>query len=97
MLRDHRTVTTVVSSDLCMSCGICQPSCHVDAITIINDKKKGMFIPVIDESICDFCEEATVGKCVIVCPGVEVNFTRLADKFIEGEHHSQVLGHYNKC
>ena len=97
MLRDHRTVTTVVSSDLCMSCGICQPSCHVDAITIVNDKKSGMFIPIIDESICDFCEESKVGKCVIVCPGVEVNFTKLSQKFIEGTKHSPILGNYDKC
>ena len=97
MLRDHRTVTSVVSSDLCMSCGICQPSCHVDAITIINDKKRGMFTPVIDESICDYCEEAKVGKCVVVCPGVEVNFAKLSQKFIEGQNNSPILGTYDKC
>lgn len=97
MLRDHRTVTTVVSSDLCMSCGICQPSCHVDAIKIVNDKKKGMFIPVIDDSICDYCDEAKVGKCVIVCPGVEVNFAKLSQKFIEGPNQSPILGKFIKC
>jgi coenzyme F420 hydrogenase subunit beta len=94
MLRDHRTITSVVTSDLCMSCGICQPSCHVDAISIINDPKKGMFIPVIDEDVCDLCDDAKVGRCVVVCPGVEVKFDVLTKKFLDNSKYLNLLGNY---
>ena len=97
MLRDYQTVTPVVVDDLCLSCGICKPSCHVNAIDIVNDQKRGMFIPFIDEQVCDLCDNAKVGRCVIVCPGVEVNFDKLSQKFLDGTNISPELGHYDKC
>ena len=65
-------VNSIVTDDLCLSCGFCEPTCPNNAISIIFDSERGYHIPKINEKKCD-----DSGLCYKVCPGVEVNFNEL--------------------
>ena len=47
---------------LCCSCGICKSVCRKGAIKYT--RKKGMFVPQINQSQCNDC-----GLCAYICPG----------------------------
>jgi coenzyme F420 hydrogenase subunit beta len=51
---------------LCMGCGACQWACPVNAISLCDIVDKGIR-PCVDENLCQKC-----GKCVEVCPGIEL-------------------------
>ncbi len=51
---------------LCMGCGACQWACPVNAISLCDIVDKGIR-PCVNETSCKKC-----GKCVEVCPGVEL-------------------------
>ncbi|MGE5404385.1 MAG: 4Fe-4S binding protein [Candidatus Saccharibacteria bacterium] len=50
-------VEPVIDADMCISCGICEEACPVNAIEIVDD------VPVIDQSKC-----IKDGKCMTACP-----------------------------
>jgi len=94
MLTDYQTVTKIVEDDLCLSCGVCLPVCPEEAIHIELDKKRGYFVPIINYDKCDYCGIMKNGKCVVVCPGVEVNFAKLSQQLSMGEAKSDILGSF---
>jgi coenzyme F420 hydrogenase subunit beta len=62
------TINKVVTSKLCISCGICAGICDKKAIEFV--WTAGMYYPVIDSSRCTQC-----GLCYRVCPGVNNEIT----------------------
>ncbi len=93
MLTQYQTVENVVHDGLCMGCGVCQGICPQQAIQMDLDDKMGYFIPKIDYSVCDYCDKMKNGKCVVVCPGIEVDFDKLGHRWIGGNQPSDILGH----
>lgn len=56
------TIENVVASKICVSCGMCQSICPMEAIKM-SVTKDGFFHPVIDDTTCVKC-----GKCLSACP-----------------------------
>lgn len=96
MLTQYRTVEKIVKDNLCMGCGVCSSVCPESAIQVGMDKNKGYFTPSIDNSICDYCSQMKNGKCVIVCPGVEVDFQKLGNRWVNGNAETDILGSFLK-
>jgi coenzyme F420 hydrogenase subunit beta len=61
----------VLENGNCHQCGVCVGVCPVDAITIEQHEKKGMY-PVFHRSLCTDCD-----LCHIACPGEEFDWNGL--------------------
>ncbi|HJL79228.1 MAG TPA: Coenzyme F420 hydrogenase/dehydrogenase, beta subunit C-terminal domain [Candidatus Marinimicrobia bacterium] len=96
MLTQYRTVEKVVNDNLCMGCGVCSSICPENAIQIGMDQKRGYFVPSIDNDACNYCGQMKNGKCVIVCPGVEVDFQKLGNRWVNGNAEADILGSFVK-
>ena len=67
-----KTIKLVAKNDLCTGCGTCTALCPENAIKMVVDEKKGIYIPKIDEKKCNHCS-----VCYKVCPGHEINYDAL--------------------
>jgi heterodisulfide reductase subunit A len=67
-------IVAFVDEDRCRGCGRCEKACEYGAITILEDKKKGVLVSKIDEIRCEGC-----GQCAVVCcnKAITVNGFRL--------------------
>lgn len=74
-----------IPRSLCMSCGVCVPSCHLSIIQIDNG---GFGYPYLVDETCDQCN-----VCIKVCPGESVDFERLAAPLAGPRYHPYV-GYY---
>lgn len=84
-------IVEVVNNGLCRQCGTCITACPNRAVKYSWDYKNGYKINV-DSDKCTDC-----GVCYEVCPGREVNFLRLEEEFLDGDHSSPLIGCYQKC
>jgi len=66
------TIAKVINYNLCTGCGTCAAICAQEAISLVVDEKKGVYIPVIEEEKCNQC-----GICLKICPGLEIDFKTL--------------------
>ncbi len=57
-------IQITVKHNLCIGCGTCVATCPKKALTLVEDKRKGIFFPKI-EGACSHC-----GVCLKVCPGM---------------------------
>jgi len=73
----------LINSGLCLGCGTCVAICPVNAINLIQNSKKGLYLPTIDLNSCIKCN-----KCIECCPGNEVNF-KILSNFIFGDENFQ--------
>lgn len=67
-------IVAFVDEERCRGCGRCEKACEYGAITIFEDKKKGVLVSKIDEIRCEGC-----GQCAVVCcnKAITVNGFRL--------------------
>jgi coenzyme F420 hydrogenase subunit beta len=85
-------IDSVLDSGLCCGCGTCAGICSQNAIEMVVDHNKGIYIPVIDVNKCKEC-----GLCYKVCPGHAVNFDEF-NKDLFGKSPSDIrLGNYENC
>lgn len=91
-LHEQPNVTAIRESGLCMGCGTCEPACPVDAIRVIVDKSRGIYLPTVDAYSCTQC-----GFCLEVCPGAEVDIERLSARFVDGPATDPLLGSFTAC
>ena len=55
-------IVAFVDEERCRGCGRCEKTCEYGAITITEDKKRGVLVSKIDEIRCEGC-----GQCAVVC------------------------------
>lgn len=72
-------VNQIVDRGLCVRCGACDPACPVDIIKF--DEQAYPYIT--EESECI----KTCTRCLKVCPGEEVDFTKLDAQFFDMQPH----------
>lgn len=86
------TIVQVVKDGLCTGCGTCVALCPEDAIKLTIDKKKGIYIPELNEEKCNDC-----GTCFKVCPGQWVDFKQLNLEIFGNEPEDILIGNYINC
>lgn len=88
-MNENRTVARVVIDELCAGCGTCAAICPQNAITMVIDRRKGIYIPALDTEKCNTC-----GICFTVCPGHSVDFQTLNRQAFGSDSDDILLGHY---
>ena len=88
----NETIAQVVKNDLCTGCGTCVALCPKEAIELRIDKKKGIYVPKLNEEKCDNC-----GTCYKVCPGHSVDFKQLNLEIFGKEPEDILIGNYLDC
>ncbi|CAD7775855.1 hypothetical protein AIOGIFDO_01849 [Candidatus Methanoperedenaceae archaeon GB37] len=86
------TIASVVKDGLCTGCGTCIALCPEEAIELTINKKKGIYIPKLNEEKCNKC-----GICYKVCPGHEVDFKQLNLEIFGKEPEDILIGNYLNC
>jgi len=87
-----KSISKIVENGLCTGCGTCVGICPVDAIEMVIEHKKGIYIPQLDEEKCNQC-----GLCFDVCPGHSVDFRKLNQEIFGKEPDDILLGNYINC
>lgn len=91
-MNNASTIEPVVRAGLCTGCGTCVGICPRDAVWIVIDQKKGLYVPAVDRDSCNEC-----GLCLDVCPGHAVDFGQLNRDIFRKESEDFVLGNYLNC
>ena len=63
MSRVRKTIDDVVAQGLCMGCGVCEAACPVAAIRVIRDRRRGLFVPVVDGKTWFVCNTHRAACC----------------------------------
>jgi len=69
----QHVVSDIVARGLCVRCGACEPACPVDIIKFDDQA----YPYITDEDTCI----TSCTKCIVICPGEVVNFSRLDKRF----------------
>ncbi len=91
-MKGEGTISSVVEDNLCTGCGTCIALCPNDAIEMVIDEKKGVYVPKLDGRKCNNC-----GICMKVCPGHEVDFKGLNLEIFGKEPEDILIGNYLNC
>ena len=89
--KKNKTIKSVLVDQLCNGCGTCSAVCPVSAISIQEDKIKGIYMPILSASICTNCS-----LCYKVCPGHSVDFIKYSQQFLDGTNNDPLLGQYEQ-
>lgn len=87
--QNSRTITSVMKNGLCTGCGTCAACCPTEAIQIVKDEKKWIYVPRMDEERCTHC-----GMCYKVCPGYKVGSEALHELIFDAKPKNPLVGHY---
>jgi coenzyme F420 hydrogenase subunit beta len=85
-------INGVLNSGLCCGCGTCAGICPQNAIEMVIDQIRGIYVPTIDIEKCKEC-----GLCYEVCPGHAVNFEELNRGLFGRSPCDILLGNYENC
>lgn len=85
------TILDITKNNLCTGCGTCVSLCPKEAIKMVIDEKKGIYIPQLNDK-CNNC-----GLCQKVCPGWEVDFKYLNIEIFGNESNDILMGNYISC
>ena len=91
-MKGEGTISSVVEDNLCTGCGTCVALCPNEAIEMVIDEKKGIYVPELDGGKCNNC-----GICFKVCPGHEVDFKGLNLEIFGKEPEDILIGNYLNC
>jgi coenzyme F420 hydrogenase subunit beta len=90
--KQTQTIGSVVKNGLCTGCGTCAGLCPQNAVEMVLDRHKGIYLPVINRNRCDGC-----GLCFEVCPGHSVDFNELNLDIFGKQPKDILLGNYINC
>ena len=88
----NETISQVVEDGLCTGCGTCVALCPEEAIEMVINRKKGIYVPELNEGKCNNC-----GICYKVCPGHEVDFKTLNLEIFGKEPEDILIGNHLNC
>ncbi|MBN2075006.1 MAG: Coenzyme F420 hydrogenase/dehydrogenase, beta subunit C-terminal domain [Dehalococcoidales bacterium] len=88
-MNKNKTIDQVSGEGLCTGCGTCAGVCPQNAIKMVIDQKKGIYLPRLDREKCNEC-----GICFKVCPGHSVDFNTLNREIFGREVEDILLGNY---
>ncbi|MBN2097990.1 MAG: Coenzyme F420 hydrogenase/dehydrogenase, beta subunit C-terminal domain [Dehalococcoidia bacterium] len=91
-MKNASTIEPVVRAGLCTGCGTCVGICPKDAVHMVMDRRKGLYVPALDRDKCNEC-----GLCLDACPGPAVDFRGLNLDVFSKEPEDNVLGNYLNC
>jgi coenzyme F420 hydrogenase subunit beta len=91
-METFKNISYIVKNGLCTGCGTCEALCPAEAIKLLIDKNKGVFIPQLVKDKCNKC-----GICLKVCPGHEVDFKELNLEIFGKEPENLLIGNYINC
>ena len=86
------TIGEIVKGNLCTGCGTCVALCPNEAIELIINENKGIYIPKLNDEKCNSC-----GICYEVCPGHSVDFKELNLEIFGKEPDDVLIGSYTNC
>ncbi len=89
---EKETIGEVVKNGLCTGCGTCAGICPADAVEMVIERKKGIYLPVLREDTCTRC-----GLCLEGCPGHAVDFKQLNLGIFGKEPDDILVGNYLGC
>lgn len=92
MVNKIKDVSVVSKHNFCTGCGTCVSMCQNEAIELVIDKKKGIFIPKLNREKCINC-----GICYKVCPGHEVNFKMLNQELFGKQPRNIFMQNFIDC
>ena len=88
----NNTISSVIENGLCTGCGTCVSLCPNESISMILDRKKGVYIFQSDKEKCTDC-----GVCHKVCSGHEVDFKALNLQMFGKVPENELIGNYLNC
>jgi coenzyme F420 hydrogenase subunit beta len=91
-IRKKERISSVVETKLCTGCGTCFAFCPNEAIEIVLDAKREIYIPELNDSKCNNC-----GVCFKVCPGYKVDFKSLNSELFGKTPDDILIGNYLSC
>lgn len=89
---NDKTIESVIIDGLCTGCGTCMGICPKNAIEMVIDDSKGIYIPRLNKEKCNKC-----GICFDACPGSTVDFKQLNLQIFGREPEDLLLGNYLNC
>jgi len=92
MIESEATIGEIIDGGLCTGCGTCIALCPEEAIKLMINEKKGIYVPKINEERCKSCS-----ICYEICPGHEVDFKTLNLKIFGKEPEDVLIGNYQNC
>ena len=90
--KTNKTIESVIKDELCTGCGTCVGLCPKEAIEMVIDRHKGIYVPQLDKERCNEC-----GICFEVCPGHAVDFKYLNQEIFSKQTEDIILGNYLNC
>lgn len=91
-VKSRKTIQSVVEAGLCTGCGTCVGICPNDAVQMMIDRRKGIYVPQLDRERCNEC-----GICFDVCPGHGIDLRQLNLEIFGKESQDVLLGNYLSC
>ncbi len=91
-MKVDKTINSVLKDSLCTGCGTCVGICPRDAVEMVIDNSKGIYVPQLDMERCNEC-----GICLGVCPGHAVDFKQLNSEIFGKQPEDILLGNYINC
>jgi coenzyme F420 hydrogenase subunit beta len=88
-MNKNKTIEEFSGDGLCTGCGTCAGICPRNAIEMVIDHKRRIYIPELDREKCNQC-----GICFKVCPGHSVDFNTLNHEIFGREQQDILLGNY---
>jgi coenzyme F420 hydrogenase subunit beta len=88
----RKNVESIIKNEVCTRCGACAVLCPKEAIKLVIDRKRGIYLPEIDRNKCNDC-----GICRKVCPRYEFDFEKLNLEIFGKKVEDVLLGNYLDC
>lgn len=82
----------IVKNGLCMGCGTCLGVCPNDAVKMVKNDSKGVYMPKLNTEKCKECY-----TCFKVCPGYHINFEELNLEIFGKAAEDALIGNFINC